>query len=269
MIEEHQKGWSFCFVTGGTDDATYSACLESIYNEFDGRDDFEIISVGTSSLHEERRPKLKTVFFSEPVLHLSLKNFRRARKMKSFKTLFFRTGAISHKKNLAACHARFDKLCFLHDYVGLEPGWVDGFASFGEQWQVAMNAILNQDGTRHRDWMNWDHPAITPSAKNNSACLMPYHVTTDFMYISGTYFCVKRDFFLDNLLDETLFWGDGEDVEWSLRVRQKTKFVFNPFSKTKYRKLKDVHGAPYDRLWQGNQRQFEDALANGKIANGC
>ena len=89
MIEEHQKGWSFCFVTGGTDDATYSACLESIYNEFDGRDDFEIISVGTSSLHEERRPKFKTVFFSEPVLHLSLKNFRRARKMKSFKTLFF------------------------------------------------------------------------------------------------------------------------------------------------------------------------------------
>ena len=96
---------------------------------------------------------------------------------------------------------------------------------------------------------------------------MPYDITTSNMFISGTYFCTKREFFLSNMLDESLFWGDGEDVEWSLRVRQKTRFVFNPHSIVKYRKLKDTVGAPYDALWQGNQQKFEAALARGEITS--
>jgi len=267
MDEVIQKGWSFCFVTGGTDDKVYADCVASIHDEFNGRDDFEIISVGQSSLHDDPALGIRAVPFTEPVFRPSFKNLRRARKARSLKTLFYRTGAISHKKNIAARHARFDKLCMLHDYVGLEAGWVDGFDKFGDHWQVAMNVILNKDDTRHRDWMNWDHPAITPSNKNNSACLMPYDITTSHMFISGTYFCTKREFFLSNMLDESLFWGDGEDVEWSLRVRQKTRFVFNPHSIVKYRKLKDTVGAPYDALWQGNQQKFEAALARGEITS--
>ena len=85
------------------------------------------------------------------------------------------------------------------------------------------------------------------------------------MYISGTYFCVKKHFFMDNLLDENLFWGDGEDVEWSKRVRVKTQFTFNPHSIVKYRKLKDLEGAPYDHLWTDYQKQFNKAVAQGKI----
>lgn len=265
MAANMEEGWSFCFVTGGTDDAVYAECLTTIRNDFVGRDNFEIISVGTSSLHGEAQPHLNAIEFIEPVLHPSFRNFRRARKTKSLRSLFYRTGAISHKKNIAAKHARFDKICFMHDYVGLEPGWSDGFDAFGDQWKVAMTTVLNKDGTRHRDWLNWDHPAITPSKKNNSACLMPYDITTNHMYISGTYFCVKKRFFMDNLFDENLFWGDGEDVEWSKRVREKTQFTFNPYSIVKYRKLKDLEGAPYDHLWTGNQDRFNEAVAQGKI----
>ncbi len=53
MDEVIQKGWSFCFVTGGTDDKVYADCVASIHDEFNGRDDFEIISVGQSSLHDD------------------------------------------------------------------------------------------------------------------------------------------------------------------------------------------------------------------------
>lgn len=265
MATNMEEGWSFCFVTGGTDDAVYADCLTSIRNDFFGRDDFEIISVGTSSLHDEPQPHMSPIEFKEPVFHPSVRNFRFARKTKNLKSLFYRTGAISHKKNIAAKHARFDKICFMHDYVGLEPGWAAGFDAFGDQWQVAMTTVFNKDGTRHRDWLNWDHPAITPSKKNNSACLMPYDITTNHMYISGAYFCVKKQFFMDNLLSENLFWGDGEDVEWSKRVREKTQFTFNPHSIVKYRKLKDLEGAPYDHLWTSYQDQFNQAVAQGKI----
>lgn len=265
--QECRSGWSFCFVTGGTNDLEYLECLRSIDTEFSARDDYEIISVGTSSIKQADIAKLKTVHFSEPFVHLSWRNFRRVRKTKNLTRLFMATGAICHKKNIAARTAQFDKLCILHDYVSLEPGWRVGFERFGDTWTVAMNTILNKDNSRHRDWMNWDHPTITPSGKNNSACLQPYEITTRNMYIGGTYFCVKRDFFLKNSLDENLFWGDGEDVEWSLRVREQTKFQFNPYATVKYTKLKDTRGAPYDLLWQKHKEEFDNAVANGTITS--
>src|SRR5210317_1817065 len=100
MAMNMEEGWSFCFVTGGTDDAVYADCLTSIRNDFVGRDDFEIISVGTSSLHDEPQPHMNAIEFKEPVFHPSVRNFRCARKTKSLKSLFYRTGAISHKKNI-------------------------------------------------------------------------------------------------------------------------------------------------------------------------
>ena len=265
--EKCRSGWSFCFVTGGTNDPEYLECLRSIEAEFSGRDDYEIISVGTSSVTQADIDRLTTVQFSEPLVHFSWRNFRRVRKTKNLARLFLATGAICHKKNIAARTAQFDKLCILHDYVGLERGWRAGFERFGEAWTVAMTAVLNQNNSRHRDWMNWDHPAITPPDKNNSACLQPYEITTQNMFIGGTYFCVKRDFFLDNPLDENLFWGDGEDVEWSLRVRDKTTFHFNPHATVKYTKLKDIHGAPYDLLWRQHKDKFDKAVADGKITS--
>ena len=228
--QECRSGWSFCFVTGGTNDLEYLECLRSIDSEFSARDDYEIISVGTSSIKQADIAKLKTVHFSEPFVHLSWRNFRRVRKTKNLTRLFMATGAICHKKNIAARTAQFDKLCILHDYVGLEPGWRVGFERFGDTWTVAMNTILNKDNSRHRDWMNWDHPTITPSGKNNSACLQPYgNHNAEYVHWWYVLLC-KRDFFLKNLLDENLFWGDGEDVEWSLRVREQTKFQFNPYA---------------------------------------
>ena len=96
MAKNMEEGWSFCFVTGGTDDAVYADCLTSIRNDFVGRDDFEIISVGTSSLHDEPQPHMNAIEFKEPVFHPSVRNFR-FEKTKPKKS-FYRTGAISHKK---------------------------------------------------------------------------------------------------------------------------------------------------------------------------
>lgn len=42
-------------------------------------------------------------------------------------------------------------------------------------------------------------------------------------------------------LNEELYWGDGEDVEWSLRVREKYDFTMNVFSEVKLLKQQSNH----------------------------
>lgn len=253
------KGWSFCIVTVPGNEYILKQSIEKIQNEFFGIENYEILIVGNADASENNIFK-NVVFlpFNEEVFSFKIGNLKRFLKEKTFKRLFFRSGAISHKKNLAAKLARFDKLCMMHDYIGLESGWREGYEVFGDDWNVAMNIVLNQDDSRHRDWMAWDHPAICNDSNGSGACLIPYEKYTKYMYISGAYFCVKTEFFLNNLLNEKLFWGEGEDVEWSLRVREKTQFKMNTNSVIKYLKMKPLFDAPNCDSWIQNGKKMQE-----------
>ena len=248
------SGWSFCIVTAPGNESLLAACINKIRLEFISQENYEIIVIGNTMIKDDQDPDIKYLDFKEEVFSFRFSNFRRFLKEKSIRRLLFRTGAICHKKNLGANHAKYDRLCMMHDYVGIEAGWMKGFDGFGLEWDVSMNIILNKDGSRYRDWTVWDYPLL--SNKKTKACLLPYNRYTQYMYISGTYFCVKRDFFLKNQLDEKLFWGDDEDVEWSLRVRTKTKFKMNINSKVKFLKLKPLNGAPYSSNWVENENEL-------------
>lgn len=262
-----KKGWSFCVVAAPGNEYIVNQCINRIYNEFGNIDNYEIIIVGNINLNLKNLIKVKVLpfkeeFFSPNLTKISISKFIRT---KDIKTFFYKTGAICHKKNLAAKNANYDKLCIMHDYVGLEKGWKEGFEEFGDDWDVSMNIVLNQNNNRHRDWMAWDHPSICDDSKGSGACLIPYDKYTKYMYISGTYFCVKKDFFLANPLDEKLFWGEGEDVEWSLRVREITRFKMNNKSSVKYLKLKDVEDAPNCESWERNRKKMEELFGDKKV----
>ena len=47
------------------------------------------------------------------------------------------------------------------------------------------------------------------------------------MQISGFWWTAKKSVMEQDPLDENLAWGDAEDVEWSMRVRDKYKYVMN------------------------------------------
>lgn len=257
---EKNNGWSFCIVTAPNNEVTLNQCINKIQKEFSIDKNYEIIVVGNIDTKKlDNLNNLKILPFKEEEFSLKKGNIKRAWREKSFKRLFYRTGAICHKKNLAAKNAYYDKLCIMHDYVGLESGWKEGFEFFGYTWEVCMNVILNKNNKRDRDWMIWDHPSLL------GACLLPYDKTSSFMYISGQYFCVKKDFFMKNLLNEKLFWGEGEDVEWSLRVREKINFKMNTNSTVKYLKLKPINGAPYCDSWQRNEINLKKMLSKNSI----
>jgi hypothetical protein len=137
---------------------------------------------------------------------------------------------ITKKKNIIAQNAQNDLLCVMHDYITLEKGWFDGFNYFGYDWDVCMNPILTVDKLRFRDWVTWEPVKFVDYSD---------HSRIRDMYVSGSYFCVKKEFLLNNPLDETKRWGESEDVEWSLRCRDKWNYKCNPYSKVKLLKWKD------------------------------
>ena len=254
-INKMNVGWSFCIVTSGSTSNNLLQIIKSIEDEFeDSGEKFEINIIGISNLiNQENRHNINFYHFNEKVFKFRFRNLKTFFKTLKIEDIFFKTGAISQKKNFLAQKSKYDKLCIMHDYVFICKGWLKGFQLFGNDWEVAMNKILNNDGSRFRDWCNWDSPLV-PVNDNYRASLLPYHLYIKEMYISGTFFNVKKDFLKNNPLNENLFWGEGEDVEWSKRVRKKTKFKMNTHSSVKLLKLKPLDQPPYCDSWKENER---------------
>ena len=146
---------------------------------------------------------------------------------------------ISKKKNLIAPNALYENIVYLHDYIIFHNDWYDGFLKFGNDFKICMNKIKNLDNSRYRDWCLWHEDAPNFISKPNY--LIPYDMShlSKKMYISGAYWVAKKEFMLNNKLKESLNWGQGEDVEWSKRIRNITDFKMNMYSSVKLLKSKD------------------------------
>ena len=142
---------------------------------------------------------------------------------------------ISKKKNLITQNATNENIVYMHDYLLLSEGWYEGFLKFGNEWDVCMNVITNKDGTRYRDWVTW------PEDYEGGLRLVDYSfLETEKMYISGAYWVAKKWVMEAEPLNEDLCWGQGEDVEWSKRIRTKYNYVMNTYSEVRMLKQKVV-----------------------------
>ncbi|MDC1393462.1 hypothetical protein N8340_02165 [Flavobacteriaceae bacterium] len=161
------KGWSFCITANSGENSNLKETLDSIINEFNGNSNFEIVIIGNSNydlMHKNIRSyNLKSEYFFS--LGISKNRISEFIKNRKFKTFFFKTGAISLKKNLAAKYAKYDKICILHDYVNLCSGWLKGYDKFGYNWNVCQNIILDKNRIRDKDWLILDHPKLISQPK--------------------------------------------------------------------------------------------------------
>ena len=150
---------------------------------------------------------------------------------------------ITKKKNLITKEAIYENIVYLHDYIVFDKDWYNGFLRYGSDFKICMNPIINLDGTRFRDWSLWPHNNnfMDKIIESNRQCLIPYNMThlSQYMYISGSYWVAKKNVMLEYPLNENLLWGEGEDVEWSIRIRKKLKFSCNSFSHVHLLKQKD------------------------------
>lgn len=206
--------FTFGIITGGGAEQRINEIINSIEMQ-NINDDYEIIVVGNCNINRNRTTVIP---FDEGMKRMW----------------------ITRKKNIVTYKASYNNIVYLHDYIKLEHGWYDGFVKSGEDFKVCMTKIINIDGTRFRDWTLWagDSPKI---GLDSHACLLPYHVInlSKFMYISGSYWVAKKNVMLEFPLNESLSWGESEDVIWSGQVRQKYNFSINAQSCVKLMKYKD------------------------------
>jgi hypothetical protein len=144
-----------------------------------------------------------------------------------------RPGWITKKKNILTQEAQYDNIVYLHDYISFHPYWYEGFLKLNKNFDLCMNVILNSDGSRFRDWCLNPYSVSPPYGPiTNREFFLPYEESglSKKMYFSGSYWVGKKQFMLENPLDENLLWGHGEDIKWSEEVREKTDFVMNPLS---------------------------------------
>lgn len=204
-IVENTDEWTFGIPTDGKHNLSFhSKIIRSIVNQ--EIPSFEIIFC------VEKGVTLPELYHTPPcrVIHSETK----------------RQAWITRKKNLIVNAAKFRNICLMHDYIYLDRQWYQFYKNFDPDWDVCMNPVIQKNKKRFFDWVSLDHPRF------GFCGLMPYEITncTKHMYVSGSYFCVKKRFMIKNPLNEGLVWGQGEDNEWSRRVRSFWKLKFNRHS---------------------------------------
>lgn len=173
---------------------------------------------------------------------------------------------ITRKKNLIVHLASYETLVFMHDYFLFSRNWFEELQQH-ENFDVGMSAIESPNGERYRDWVIWPHNYnLFDIVVLGHKCLIPYdiHWLTDFMYISGGFWISTKHFMQRNLLNENLHAGEGEDVEWSLRIRSHAKIVM--LQSTRVVSLKDNPVVYYS---PGKIRKSLMRLAKYKIIKKC
>lgn len=241
---KRDSSWTFGIITDGYHQERVSKIILSIIIQ--GIKTYEILIIGDKKL------KYKNEFQSTHIKFLGYSktgNWDLNKKIGGFN--------ISQKKNLVIEKAKYENICFLHDYVVLDEKWYYGIKKFEEnyKWDILTNKMVNFDGSRVFDWVMIDHPLFY-----NKVTYIPYDQTLNkYQYIPGNYWCGKKSVMKKYKLNENLKWGEQEDVEWSKRIRSKVKLSFNNYSMVKFVKLKE---GPWLR---GNMRYIK-LILRSKIA---
>ena len=236
--------FTFGIITDGNNDEYIKTIIRSIENN--NIPNYEIIIVGNSKITNTQN--IRVIEFCE-----------------TEKPMW-----ITRKKNIIIENANYESICFLHDYVKLNDDWYSGFLKFGNDYDWCVTKIFDNKGGRFRDYTLFPYKVnylninyspgedIHPYFEHH--CLLPYDFINNkklnkYMYISGTYFIMKRHIALANKLDESLVHSRGEDVELSKRLHANNILIkCNKYSSVSF--LKNKEKVPFENEIDKNAVNF-------------
>jgi hypothetical protein len=206
------KDWSFCITTGYDDVDKLQEVVDSIRSLT--IPNYEILFIGDQTGLPDGS------LIGEDVTHIHFDDSVKPR-------------WITRKKNILAQTAQYENLAMMHDYHVFDIWWYSHFLQFEQAWDICSCQQLFINGHRvPMDWSLWDKPGA------GRAWALPYDNwdETQYMYLAGAFFIVKKDVMLAEPLNEDLLWNEEEDVEWSLRVRDKYRMICNGKSIVRHNK---------------------------------
>ena len=161
---------------------------------------------------------------------------------------------ITRKKNIIIENAKYENICFLHDYVKFNEGWYKGFIQFGNDFDWCVTKIMDINGNRFRDYTLFPHKVDYLDIHYSIGedihfyfamnTLLPYDFINNikinkYMYISGTYFIMKKNIAQTYKLNECLGHCMAEDVELSKRLHSNNIIIkCNKYSSVSFLKEK-------------------------------
>ena len=220
--------FTFGIITNGANDNNLNKIIDSINKN--NIPNFEIIIVGNTTI--QASDKITVSSFNETI----------------------KPAWITKKKNIIAKNAKYENVVLLHDYIIFDDNWYNGFLKFGNDFDWCVNKIVNCDGTRFRDYtffpykipsMGMDYSPGDIDSYFNENCLLPYDFvnsikTNKYLYVSGSYYVIKKKVALTHLLNEDLVWCQGEDLEFTKRLHDNGIIIkCNQFSTVKFLKQKN------------------------------
>ena len=125
---------------------------------------------------------------------------------------------LGKKRNLAVQISNYSKLIMSLDYFIINKFKLNNIEREILKNDLLVPKIKTLDKKRYLDWMFLDYPKI-----GKSFC--PYKIKDRrYMYFHGSYLILKKKFMEKNLFSNYLDHQQGEDVDWSLKVRKKIKY---------------------------------------------
>lgn len=199
--------FSFAILTKYENEKQLKEVIDSIHNL--SIPEYEILTIGGKEKKDKKNERY--IFFDETQ----------------------KDGWVTKKKNILANESKHQNMVLMHDYFVFDKDWYKNFLEFGNDWDIcSCQQLLINDKRHFTDWVVWDSPFLPryTSLRHDDWS----HVW--YMYQSGGFTIAKTQLIRDNPFNEELLWGQADDVEWSLRVRRKYKYVCNGNSIVKHNK---------------------------------
>ena len=193
--------------------------IESIINN--NIPNYEIIIVGNINL--QNTDKIKVINFDENI----------------------KPYWITKKKNLIVENAKYENVVLMHDYIILDIDWYKGFLKFGDNYDWCVTKIINKNGQRFRDYTLFPLKTYTLDPYFTNNCLLPYDfenniIINKYMYISGSYYIIKKNVSLTYPLDENLILTQSEDIKLSDLLHNNNIIIkCNKYSSVHFLKYKE------------------------------
>lgn len=142
---------------------------------------------------------------------------------------------ITKKKNLICQKAKYENLVITHDRYTFNKDWYDGMKKYGNYFEVLSCNVIDITNHRADDWTTYGMNLFVEKFDPvGNIGLLDYRDWDINGYIAGGLYILKKTVWKRCLWDESLMWGQGEDLVFSRDLLSRG-FVsrFNPFSSCK------------------------------------
>lgn len=197
--DQPELGWSFCIVSDGRKDARIKNIIEQITKFKIPK--FEILICGPEPtfIYDDNIVKV----YNDKELYTDIRV------------------PITKKKNKLIQNAKFNNLVIMHDRISFPETWYLTMERYGNCFDVLTNKILDEGSKRFRvqDWVTNERGFY--DFQNLKAGMLPYDMWNPSVYIDGGFLIAKTQVLKAvGGYNESLHWGEAEDVDLSLRLYQ-------------------------------------------------